>query len=212
MKRRTKLIYAAVIMLAIPIIAALIGEVFFKKHIINKPDFWYAYMAYFGTVCLAFVALYQSCKADEMNERMLTYQLRQKIGCLRLGWQAEKGGFRYDDAELAQYNGKDAIWLHFMNVGEDIIIDFAPVYCKINGSDVSVDAEIGIIFKEEGFYFPITLPSNDEQKLIVELDIKLRNTASVEYCQEMRIELKNNGSLVRKAYRIQSFTSEIKFL
>ncbi len=213
MKRRTTIIIcAAVFMLAIPIIAALIGEVFFKKHIINKPDYWYAYMAYFGTVCLAFVALYQSCKADEMNKRMLTNQLRQKIGYLRLGWQAEKDGFRYDDAELAQYNGKDAIWLHFINVGEDIIVDFVPNYCKLNGINVSVEAGIGVIFKEEGLFFPITLTTPDEQKACVELSIKLKNTASVEYCQEMRIELKNNGSLVHKAYRIQSFTSEISFL
>ncbi len=56
--------------LSLPIIA--IGIVYFllSKNIFDNPDFWYGYMAYFGTACLAMVSLWQNENANKINNRL----------------------------------------------------------------------------------------------------------------------------------------------
>ncbi|MDM8202284.1 hypothetical protein [Allofournierella massiliensis] len=75
----------AIIVAILPIIVISIVYFAWSRNIFDNPDFWYGYMAYFGTACLAMVSLWQNENANstnkELSEKNLYYQ---KIVCQKL--------------------------------------------------------------------------------------------------------------------------------
>lgn len=67
------------IMLLLPLI--VIGVVYkvSKINIFNNPDFWYSYMAYFGTVSLAIISIWQNQKAYDISDRMLKIEKQRTL-------------------------------------------------------------------------------------------------------------------------------------
>lgn len=63
-----------IVILSLPILVISMAFIFLKKNIFDNPDFWYGYMAYFGTACLAMVSLLQNKNANRMNERLIELQ------------------------------------------------------------------------------------------------------------------------------------------
>lgn len=57
------------LVLLLPFIALLLVLIFLKKNIFDNADFWYGYMAYFGSVVLAAVAMYQAQKSNKLSEK-----------------------------------------------------------------------------------------------------------------------------------------------
>ena len=52
---RSKVLLVGSVVLVLPFIGMLAAYIFWEKVIFDNPDFWYGYMAYFGTVSLAIV-------------------------------------------------------------------------------------------------------------------------------------------------------------
>ena len=72
--------------------------------VFDNADFWYGYMAYFGTVALAAVSLWQNENANQANERMIKQQLQQKIGYFTISKADEKtSGIKiFNDIQVGQ--------------------------------------------------------------------------------------------------------------
>lgn len=68
-----KIFCCAIVVLFLPIVTISI-LLFFEKNVFDNPDFWYGYMAYFGTIVLGAIALGQSQKANDTNDRLLKLQ------------------------------------------------------------------------------------------------------------------------------------------
>lgn len=64
-----KLFFSAITILLLPIVAISI-LLFTKRNVFDNPDFWYGYMAYFGTVILGAIAVWQNISAQKTNERL----------------------------------------------------------------------------------------------------------------------------------------------
>ena len=77
---RSKVLLVGSVVLVLPFIGMLAAYIFWEKVIFDNPDFWYGYMAYFGTVSLAIVSWLQSIKTEEISKNFMKQQLRQKIG------------------------------------------------------------------------------------------------------------------------------------
>ena len=79
-----KIIFGTIGILIAPFIAISI-LLFFKRNVFDNPDFWYEYMAFFGTVLLGAVAVYQNKKVQDINEHLAKENnVLQKISIQRL--------------------------------------------------------------------------------------------------------------------------------
>jgi len=80
--KKTIVVIASMVTLFLPII--VIGIVYLMKgpNIFDNPDFWYGYMAYFGTVSLAAVAFWQNESANLINKRLADMSCKEKIAYL----------------------------------------------------------------------------------------------------------------------------------
>ncbi len=68
-----KIVMLTLFVLIAPFLA--IGALlYFHINVFDNPDFWYGYMAFFGTVLLGAIALGQSHKANAINDRLLNMQ------------------------------------------------------------------------------------------------------------------------------------------
>lgn len=68
--KKTHFFIIGITILILPIIAIGFVYAFLSKNIFDNPDFWYGYMAYFGTACLAMVSLWQNENANKINEKL----------------------------------------------------------------------------------------------------------------------------------------------
>ena len=58
-----------VFVLFLPLIVVIPISLLSPYFILDNPEFWYGYMSYFGTVCLAIVAVWQSNDFEDRTER-----------------------------------------------------------------------------------------------------------------------------------------------
>ena len=76
--KKALLVILGVAILCFPLVVIGVVYLSLSKNIFNNPDFWYGYMAYFGTTFLAIVSLWQNENANEtnrsMSEKNLYYQ------------------------------------------------------------------------------------------------------------------------------------------
>ena len=77
--KKSTLILLSLLALFLPLI--IIGVVYLMNgpFIFDNPDFWYGYMAYFGTVSLAAVALWQNENANLINKRLADMTCKDKL-------------------------------------------------------------------------------------------------------------------------------------
>ena len=147
--------------LVLPLLVVL--AVFFIKriYIFDNPDFWYGYMAYFGTIVLAVVALWQNEIANQTNKRIMNQQLRQKIGYFNLAEvTGEKRNFnKYQDIYVRENpinnsnNTEEYLVIGLKNVGEDIILNPKVVSATINERDSKLLTTITAIYTNETIAF-----------------------------------------------------------
>lgn len=67
--KKSHIVLITITMLFLPIIAISFVWLIFNYFIFDNPDFWYGYMAYFGTIVLAAVALWQNHIFKLENDR-----------------------------------------------------------------------------------------------------------------------------------------------
>lgn len=201
-----------------------VARIFFGKIVFDNPDFWYGYMAYFGTVSLAMVSWLQSIKTEEISNMFIKQQLRQKIGYFEL--KQEKGELRkirkyqflqngqFFDSDGSDDKSKDrtlGIWLK--NVGEDIILNVRSVFGKINGELVSVSCSISVVYKNEEILFELdNTKYYKETELKIEFSIQMENLGGILYEQNICISAKRGNVTVQGTYSIQEFDTHIKFI
>lgn len=68
--KRTAIIIIFFIVEMLPLIVGFIGLKIFQKNIFNNCDFWFGYMAYFGTVLLGAISFVQNLNAQDANKRL----------------------------------------------------------------------------------------------------------------------------------------------
>ncbi len=68
--KKIHFVFIAISVLSLPIIVSGVVYLLLSKNIFDNPDFWYGYMAYFGTACLAIVSLWQNENANKINNRL----------------------------------------------------------------------------------------------------------------------------------------------
>ena len=205
--------------LVLPLLVVL--AVFFIKriYIFDNPDFWYGYMAYFGTIVLAVVALWQNEIANQTNKRIMNQQLRQKIGYFNLAEvTGEKRNFnKYQDIYVRENpinnsnNTEEYLVIGLKNVGEDIILNPKVVSATINERDSKLLTTITAIYTNETIAFEFKNPKNTDEILNIELVIELKNTGGICYTQSFQIELKRLPVDNPISFMVRCFNTAINF-
>lgn len=205
--------------LLFPLIVIMI--VYFVKSIkiFDNPDFWYGYMAYFGTVLLAGVSFWQNENANITNKRIMNQQLRQKIGYfdLKEARKDEKQFNRYQNIQVGQIydanfikNTKDCLVLNLTNVGEDVILNPTIIVSRINGYDIKTSCSLGIVYKNETIKFDLgSVEKFGACKLSIDLAIQMKNITEINYIQNLKIELQKVNT--QGLYTVEFFNTEFNW-
>lgn len=222
---RSKVLLVGSVVLVLPFIGMLAANIFWEKVIFDNPDFWYGYMAYFGTVSLAIVSWLQSIKTEEISKNFMKQQLRQKIGYFGLKENVKNVKdlcYIYQPLQVGQYCNADGtddhskdkilgVWIK--NIGEDIILNARPIFGKINGKNVSVSSTISVIYKGEEILFELdNTQCFQENCLKIEFLIEMENVTGIHYNQSIDISAENNNATKHGTYIIQEFDTHINFM
>lgn len=210
-EKRRKKFFVGIMVLALPLPfgGIYIAYRYFGKFILDNPDFWYGYMAYFGTVLLAIVAGIQNIEANEVNERFMKQQLRQKIGYFELKKEAEQtinvsnqeikilNGYQMLKVEnpmnflgLEDRTGSLCLKICLKNVGEDVILNLKILSGNINKKEVKVPCSNKVVYKEEEMWFEIDCVQHyHEKELQIDMVLQMENIAGASYKQNISIEI-----------------------
>ena len=222
MKKTTFTILSIVILL-LPLIVIWFVYLMIDVCIFDNPDFWYGYMAYFGTVSLAIVALWQSENANRANKRIMNQQLRQKIGYFTIpevdGEQRKvnkflgvKVGGIYDINGQLEKDKEKLLTIGLKNIGEDVVF-LNKITADINGGNIKcLPPQIGMIFKGETFYIFIDNTEDyQSENLKINIALEMSNSASCNYKQKIHIEGKIDNPTKDSIYMIECFRTQIDF-
>lgn len=80
--KKSLIICLSVLFLLLPLGIILTVYYVLSINIFDNSDFWYGYMAYFGTVALATVSLWQNENANAINKRLAEMSCKDKIAYL----------------------------------------------------------------------------------------------------------------------------------
>lgn len=206
--------------LVFPLLVILLVYLICEINIFDNPDFWYGYMAYFGTISLAAIALWQSENANRTNKRIMIQQLRQKIGYFNL---VEATGERrkinkYKDVCIQDKNfnkenkaTEEYLIIDLQNVGEDLVLNPKVVSSTINGCSAKLITEITSIYINETIGFHLDSSNIKDDVLEVDFCIEMQNTAGIYYTQNFNIELKKLNTDDPVTFIIRRFNTGIKF-
>lgn len=203
-----------IFILLLPIIAIYIVYKSLNIIIFDNPDFWYGYMAYFGTTILAGVAFWQNMNANETNKRLMEQQMRQKIGYFELerdegsGYKKLQIGNFYQEG-VRQANKEDTLGIYLKNIGSDIIQNLKIQELKINDRIYSPPANIRVVYIDEIILFeiPEVKPACNEE-LNIAFTIEMHNLAGISYIQKILIKTQKGN---HKSYPVKYFDLEILF-
>lgn len=217
MKRNLLIFFIASIIVILPVIAIGILYLFWSKNLFDNPDFWYGYMAYFGTTCLAIVSLWQNENANIINERLNELQKNEYTPNLIVTGLL---GIYYFKENYSNIKNKNDIFVTEMRTKDNDIQlgygvcliddDFSdakyiiPRTYIINLKSVSKSLITKIELKSISFIgaefqkvyainktLDISINDNDELKLFIYhfLNINNHNRNSFLYCRKMRFNI-----------------------
>lgn len=197
-------------MLVLPLLIILTVKVVLEINIFDNPDFWYAYMAYFGTVVLAGVSCWQNKNANETNNKLMTQQLQQQIGYFILERTEDDKDFlpisigNIRDSQGVMENDKEKfIRIKLQNIGDDIIF-LDSITGDVNSNEYMVPCKVGTIFKGGKFGILVDNEKNyDCNDLKINIIIRMSNTAGCSYKQRIYIECrKESNRYIVDCYRV----------
>lgn len=209
--------------LLLPFIGIIIAKIVFNKIIFDNPDFWYGYMAYFGTVSLAMISWVQSIKTEEISNKFIKQQLRQKIGYFEL--KQESGEIRkfrpyqllqnrrkIDMRDIKNKSEDIALGICLVNVGEDVILNVKPIHSEINGEQSELSCSIRVVYKDEEITFELNNTKHcQDEKLKVEFSIQMENLAGIIYEQYICIDAKRVNATEQGTYLVEVFDTHLEF-
>ena len=192
---RSKVLLVGSVVLVLPFIGMLAAYIFWEKVIFDNPDFWYGYMAYFGTVSLAIVSWLQSIKTEEISKNFMKQQLRQKIGYFGLKENVK--------------NVKDLCYIYQpLQVGQ---------YCNADGTDdhskdkILVEVTLGKLSKEYNLDIEVLReqlkslkPMDELAKEIFQKPVKIpeKRTNFDKFCEKVLYYMMNDLKYI-KIYQYQ---------
>lgn len=219
--KKTIIAILGIIVLILPLLAVVFAYIAFNKEICDNPEFWYGYMAYFGTVLLAIVSLIQNMNANENNDRFMEQQLRQKIGYFELKKETEerKNIDPYQRIHIGDHftaltppdpnDNVMSIWLN--NVGEDIILNVKVLHCTVNKEKVEMTCTINTVYKKEDTAFNIDCTKYlKEKSLNIKFLLQMNNAAGITYTQNICLDIEK-GNTESKTYIVTAFGTDIAF-
>ena len=220
--KKTVLVLLSISALFLPLIVILFVYFIMNINVFDNADFWYGYMAYFGTVVLAAVSLWQNENANQTNKRMMEQQLHQKIGYFTIsksdGSQRKINKFIdiqvgqiYDIHGNLEEDKEKVLAVSLENVGEDVVF-LKKITADINDITVNVPCQIGMVFKGESFKVFIDNTENYKSDFLrINIILEMSNSASCNYKQKLYIEGKNNNSTPNGTYTVECFKTNIIF-
>ncbi len=219
--KKTIISILGIIVLILPLLTIGFANIVFKIRIWDNPDFWYGYMAYFGTAFLAIVSLIQNVNANENNDRSMEQQLRQKIGYFELKKETEERKYinPYQRIHIGDHftaltppdpnDNVMSIWLN--NVGEDIILNVKVLHCYIDKKEVEMTCAINMVYKNEEIAFNIDCTNYLKEKCLnIEFLLQMSNVAGITYTQNIYLDIEK-ANVKSKTYIVTSFGTEIAF-
>jgi len=161
------------VLLFIPLIGLSENIRCLLSSILPNSEFWFGYMAYFGTVALAIVAVWQTGTANELSNKLLNLELKSKMGY-------------FDPQGIAQYEGHcwEEVILH--NVGDDIAkIDKIHFLIRDASGNVRYETDLldhtkRTVFIDKKTY--ISIPNEHK----IEGDIERRQVYMIVYIENSR--------------------------
>lgn len=220
--KKTVLVLLSISALFLPLIVILFVYFIMNINVFDNADFWYGYMAYFGTVVLAAVSLWQNENANQTNKRMMEQQLHQKIGYFTIsqtdGPQRKINKFTdiqvgqiYDIHGNLEEDKEKVLAVSLENVGEDVVF-LKKITADINDITLNVPCQIGMVFKGESFKVFIDNTENYKSDFLrINIILEMSNSASCNYKQKLYIEGKNNNSTPNGTYTVECFKTNIIF-
>ena len=220
--KKTVLVLLSISALFLPLIVILFVYFIMNINVFDNADFWYGYMAYFGTVVLAAVSLWQNENANQTNKRMMEQQLHQKIGYFTIsqtdGPQRKINKFTdiqvgqiYDIHGNLEKDKEKVLAVSLENVGEDVVF-LKKITADINDITLNVPCQIGMVFKGESFKVFIDNTENYKSDFLrINIILEMSNSASCNYKQKLYIEGKNNNSTPNGTYTVECFKTNIIF-
>lgn len=220
--KKTVLVLLSISALFLPLIVILLVYFIMNINVFDNADFWYGYMAYFGTVVLASVSLWQNENANQTNKRMMRQQLQQKVGYFTIGKSdgSQRKINKFIDIQVGQIydihgnleeDKEKVLAVSLENVGEDVVF-LKKITADINDITVNVPCQIGMVFKGESFKVFIDNTENYKSDFLrINIILEMSNSASCNYKQKLYIEGKNNNSTPNGTYTVECFKTNIIF-
>lgn len=220
--KKTVLVLLSISALFLPLIVILLVYFIMNINVFDNADFWYGYMAYFGTVVLAAVSLWQNENANQTNKRMMRQQLQQKVGYFTIGKSdgSQRKINKFIDIQVGQIydihgnleeDKEKILAVSLENVGEDVVF-LKKITADINDITVNVPCQIGMVFKGESFKVFIDNTENYKSDFLrINIILEMSNSASCNYKQKLYIEGKNNNSTPNGTYMVECFKTNIIF-
>lgn len=220
--KKTVLVLLSILALFLPLIVILLVYFIMNINVFDNADFWYGYMAYFGTVVLASVSLWQNENANQTNKRMMRQQLQQKVGYFTIGKSdgSQRKINKFIDIQVGQIydihgnleeDKEKVLAVSLENVGEDVVF-LKKITADINDITVNVPCQIGMVFKGESFKVFIDNTENYKSDFLrINIILEMSNSASCNYKQKLYIEGKNNNSTPNGTYTVECFKTNIIF-
>ena len=207
-----------IVVLFLPLIVVVPISLLSQYFILDNPEFWYGYMSYFGTVCLAIVAVWQSNDFAEqaMRRAKQLFKLQVYSSCAY---------FATDDVRIIKSNDGKRLKFHikFKNAGNGnalgIILqdfEFGKYGYKIGKS---IDGQMHKLILEEYGYIAkqhaleITSPEVNcddvvgREEYYVYLTLTVVSDNQMMFDQEIQLRFSNgeNGLTYKGTYMSQFF-------
>lgn len=219
--KKISIVILGIIVLILPLLTIVFAYIVFHKKIWDNPEFWYGYMAYFGTVFLAIISLIQNVNANENNDRFMEQQLRQKIGYFELKKETEerKNIDPYQRIHVGDHftaltppdPNDNVMSIRLNNVGEDIILNVKVLRCYIDKKEVEMTCAVNTVYKNEKIRFCIDCTNYLKEKCLnIEFLLQMSNVAGITYTQNIYLNLEK-GNAESKTYIVKSFGTDIEF-
>lgn len=207
-----------IVVLFLPLIVITPISLWSQYFILDNPEFWYGYMSYFGTVCLAIVAVWQSNDFEEQA-------VRREKQLFKLQVYGSCAYFVTDDVRIIKSSNENRLKFHikFRNVGNGnalgVILqdfEFGKYGYRIGKSSNGQTHEL--ILEEYGYIakqhtFEVTPPEvncNDvvgREECYAYLTLTVVSDNQMMFDQEIQLRFGNceNGLTYKGAYMSQFF-------
>lgn len=121
--------------LLLPLFVILFVYIFLRKNVFDNAEFWYGYMAYFGSVVLAAVAMHQAQKSNRLSQKIDEMNILQNYSLAKCTKSCAFQASYHDDCTIT-HSGQherdsDAVILleHMKEIPQDTFNEYLIELC-----------------------------------------------------------------------------------